>query len=186
MELGSELLDLTVVKRDRDKIRAVIKTPGSSAELHYLLSGKNFYLIKESGNRRQVEELDASKAEILFDLIGLNPDYHIGSSGAFELPEKIFAGYLVKLSRKPEQEIEGRVVRPPAEMILLKKEDIGETPIRRIEFLKFAESRDHVRNPTFLRFTDLRSNATGTISLDSVNINAGVPEFLFELKPNGN
>lgn len=119
-------------------------------------------------------------ADNLFDLIALNPEYHFRKRDGFNLEAQVLQGFRIEIQRK-EYPIAGTEIYKPISLKLYKVSDSSETLIRSAQYDHFFKDKKPYLQPKALTFTDETNGEKGKIIVESVEYNAGLPDFLFEL-----
>ncbi len=175
-------LDLSIVKKQQDRMRvATLEKTGVSGRIIQIYSSERIYEIweKEDGNIPQdVNSLDAATS--LFDLISLTPEYHFREKDGFDFGTEIFEGYNLELKRVDEDT--GKSISSLPEIVLLYHTEGGAKKlIRSIRYISFFEEREPYTQPKELIYTDETSGESGRITVQKVEYNVGLPDFLFDL-----
>lgn len=199
-------LRTTVLKKGNERMRsAVRRTSWSSGELTFLYTDAGMYRIGKNreGRTRQAEIHGDAAATTLFDLIGMNPEYHFHLA---EVPVEneeiaVFGNYVVRLRRhqppeeeEPEQkrdagrdpernEKEEETPGRPKTLRLYRKDpDNGESLLRSIHYGQFEMFGEDLPQPSLLSYRDHLADTIGEIRVTRLEYNAGIPDFLFRKK----
>jgi len=174
-------LNLSVATKEQKKIRAVVHDDAKSVVMHIVFNQGNLYLRETHSGKRTTRLVVGDEAATnLVDLLALNPDYHFRGEDSLNLGAFESAGYSIELKRA-ENPIKKSEIYPPTELRLRKKEGDRIVLLRIIKYLDFHDSDMAYLQPKCLEFKDHQSGDSGTIKIDTVGYNPGLPDFLFEI-----
>lgn len=183
MESGLKL-NLIVFTKEQDLIRASIHPADKSFGAVVAYDGQAVKMQEEIIDVYPTKVLEGEDAAgNLFDLIALNPEYHFRKWDGFDLESKVLQGFRIEIQRE-EDPIAGTEIYEPISLKLFKVEESGETLIRSTLYNQFFKNKEHYLQPKILTFTDETTGEKGTIKVENVEYNVGLPDFLFELPDN--
>jgi len=178
---GGIKLKMSTSTKEQKYIRASIHTPTKTAEATLVYNGNLVSITKESESHISSSILRGEEAAAnLFDLIALNPEYHFRDREAFDFKSLVFKGYRVELQNVADP-IEGTERYRPYQLMLYEVDESGETLIRSIKYLSFFDAIDPYQQPKEIVFTDESNGETGRITIQKIEYNVGLPDFLFEI-----
>ncbi len=178
---GGVSLNMISSSKKQKYLRVSIHNPTKTAGATIVYNSKTVRTLEESANESSIRTLSGEDAAgNLFDLIGLNPDYHFKINGGFNFKTPVFEGYRVELINEDQPIKETNRYRP-SKLLLYKIDETTESLIRSIEYLSFFENIEPYIQPKEIKFTDESTGETGSISIQKFEYNVGLPNFLFEL-----
>jgi len=185
LKRGGTELGLSVVKKGQGRMRASVAERASSDKLVFLYRGGRLHAIRGSaeGERRVRRLRGDAAARKLFDLVALTPDFHFREKGGFDFSAGVFRGYEVELRRTSPAEGETGPGRPKTAS-LAKRGDGGRSVLRRATYKRSADFGGPRPVPAEIVFREPGDPAPGTLVVESVQYNPGVPDFVFDL-PSG-
>jgi hypothetical protein len=146
-----------------------------------VLNKNTIQSIEESNLKSSVRTLKGEDAASnLLDLIALNPDYHFSGRDAYNFKIPIFEAYRLELQMEAKPFKETERYRP-MKALLYEEHDAGSTLLRSIKYISFFDPTDPYFQPRELTFTDESTGEIGHISVQKVEYNVGLPDFLFDL-----
>jgi hypothetical protein len=181
MSMGDGHLSLTLLTKGQHKLRASIQDPQHKSKVHITYNQEQLWtkpFIHGSESARKLEGTEA--AENLLDLLALNPQFHFKQRDGFNLSSSALKGYKVEYtqSEKPYKETNKHVPES------LKLFDISKDEprlIRSIRYISFQKSTTPFVRPKELVLTDETTSESGTIIINEVSYNSGIPDFIFKL-----
>jgi outer membrane lipoprotein-sorting protein len=178
---GGIPLQMSISTKEQKYIRASIHTPTKTAGATIVFNGKKVVILEKVTQESTSRLLSGEEAAAnLFDLIALNPDYHYSASNGFDFKIPVFEGYYIELQREVEPIRETNRYMP-TKMILHEVGESGNTLIRSIKYLSFFDEIDPYLQPKEIVFTDESNGETGRITIQKIEYNVGLPDFLFEI-----
>lgn len=183
MESGLKL-NLIVFTKEQDLIRASIHPADKSFGAVVAYDGQAVKMQEEIIDVYPTKVLEGEDAAgNLFDLIALNPEYHFRKWDGFDLESKVLQGFRIEIQREDDP-IEETEIYKPISLKLFKVEASGDTLIRSTQYNQFFKNKEPYLQPKLLTFTDETTGEKGTIKVEKVEYNVGLPDFLFELPDN--
>jgi outer membrane lipoprotein-sorting protein len=182
MQLGSGAsLEMVTSTKNQKYIRASIHNSSNTVGATIVYNGKSIKIVEETSDKSTARILSGEEAAAnLFDLVALNPEYHFNANEGLNFKISTFKGYRVELQREATPVAETERFRP-TKMLLYKVAETGDTLIRSIDYLSYFEKIDPYLQPKEITFTDEAAGETGRITVQKVDYNVGLPNFLFEL-----
>lgn len=173
---------LSVISKDQNKIKATLSNAQRTIVVDVYFIDNKVYLTKQSPDgKTEHGKLEGDEAAShLLELLAFNPDYHFGNSDEFDLSTPALGRFKVALTRS-ETAIEETEVHPPQSVSVYREDAHGATPIRTVRYLKFRDQIEPFLQPTEMEFVDEKTGKRGSISIDKIEYNAGLPDFLFEI-----
>jgi len=179
---GGTSLDMVTSSKEQKYIRASIHTPTKIAGATIVYNGNAIAIVEDIAYQSTSRVLSGEEAAgNLFDLIALNPEYHFRASDGFNFKIPVFEGYRVELLREG-QPVAGTERYPPNKMLLYAVGESGDSLIRSIEYLSYFDTIEPYLQPKEITFTDESTGDTGRITVQKVEYNVGLPDFLFEIE----
>jgi outer membrane lipoprotein-sorting protein len=179
---GGIPLNMVVSSKTQKYIRASIFNATKTAGATIVYNSRTIQTVEESGSERSIRTLSGEDAAgNLFDLIALNPDYHFRKNDGFNFKIPVLEGYHVEL-RRDRKPIENTDRYLPNQLLLYKVSDAGNSLIRSIEYISFFEEIAPYFQPKEITFTDEENGEQGRITIQKVEYNVGLPDFLFSIK----
>lgn len=186
ISLGETSREATILKKGQERIRMVVQDP-TDVKVSVRIIYEKGKLRREvhSPKGTWVHEPEGIEAAIyLFDLIALNPAYHFPSgSGRFDRGNKVLQDFSLKLERTHEEDPEAES-KPFTSISLYSVEDGRETLLRTIRYSSFAAFDGPLLEPDVLYFKDERTGNKGRITVNALEYNSGIPDFVFNIPKN--
>lgn len=185
MELNGRTLNLSQSIKGQDRIRATIQAKSGQANVTVFLIGEKILLEEDLPDKKRVRQLSGSDAAThLLDLLALNPEYHFRRTEGFDLRHPALKGFSLKIRREEIPDPDSRSqanqqMQPIAQIQLFDDSRKKDTLIRSIRYLERFPEGPHGRSPRKIEFIDHTTGATGTITLNEYEYNAGLLDFLF-------
>lgn len=175
-------LDMVVSTKKQKFIRASIFNPTKTAGATIVYNDKKIQTHEESGSESSLRMLSGEDAAgNLFDLLALNPEYHFSKDDSFNLKIPVFDGYRLELL-KEDTPIAGTDRYRPKKMLLYEVGDTDDSLIRSIEYISYFEMIEPYLLPKEIKFIDESTGETGRITVQKVEYNVGLPDFLFRIR----
>lgn len=173
-----------VMKKGQDKMRTTVKNPNArNSIIVTYLDDKVSNIFELNLKLSEVAVSQKEAAAQLFDMLMLNPAFHISQSDGFNFETEVFEGYRMEI------EVEEISEDPLIERIngakLFAECHNGERErlIRSVEIKQFGMFDEEIEEPVELVFTDEESNEHSTVSILSLAYNSGIADFVFDPLP---
>ena len=178
---GGHSLGMVVSSKEQKYIRATIHNQKKTAGATIIYDGKVIALVEGETFQTTARVLSGAEAAAnLFDLIALNPEYHFKKFDGFNFKTPAFKAYRLELQMEAKAFKETERYRP-IKALLYEEHDAGSTLLRSIKYISFFDLPDPYLQPRELTFTDESTGEIGRISVQKVEYNVGLPDFLFDL-----
>ncbi|MDG1241258.1 MAG: hypothetical protein P8P52_01725 [Opitutae bacterium] len=181
MSMGETNLNLTLITKGQNKLRATIRGKNHLTRAHIIHNQEQLWTKNSINGQESVRQLEGKNAaENLLDLLALNPEFHFKDRNGFDLSSPIFEGYSIEYTQSEKPNLNTGKCTPKA--LQLSEITDGEAHlIRSIRYISFQKKTTPFIQPKELTLTDEITGEIGKIVIHKVVYNTPLANFLFEL-----